>query len=251
MSRFGMNRWMWMGCIALGTVVAVPSAQAASPLCQASDQYREAIRRFEREVLRCDVARVHERLVDDLEDSTSRLRSAARNPERLDRLYRAFYETRFYHQQVERVFFIEGVYPPNPRLDFYWDIATRAYIVLEQEMQRCGSPHGFRPNYPVANPVAPVQTCRPSSRLGYSTRINVQVPSVAAPSPALSPFSIGPALDPRSVRPQLPLPPAPSVTPIGLEDRFPRTSTPTRQSVRDGYRMVLTGAMLQRLINDR
>ncbi|MEL6106142.1 MAG: hypothetical protein AAFU85_08900, partial [Planctomycetota bacterium] len=110
MNRFGVNRLVWMGCVVFGTLVVAPSAQAESPLCQAAEYYREAVRRFEREVLRCDVHRNDERLVDDLEDSTSRLRTAARNPQRLDRLFRAFYETRLFHYQVERVFFIDGIY---------------------------------------------------------------------------------------------------------------------------------------------
>ena len=266
MSRFGMNRWMWLGSIALATVFTAPQAQAESPLCRAAEFYREAVRRFEREVLRCDVHRSHERLVDDLEDSTSRLRSAARNPERLDRLFRAFYETRLYHHQVERLFFVDGIYPPNARLEFYWDIVAQAYVVLEREMQRCGSPHGYRSNYPT---FPPAQTCPPTpptcgtNRFG-STRITIQTPrSLVAPAPALSPFSVGPALDPRSVRPQLSIPPAPSVTPFGLDaldsrldtlgSRIERTPTATRQPVtpRQGYRMTLTGAMLQRLINER
>ncbi|MEL6107005.1 MAG: hypothetical protein AAFU85_13245, partial [Planctomycetota bacterium] len=147
------------------------------------------------------------------------------------------------------------IYPPNPRLDFYWDVVARAYVVLEREMERCGSPHGYRVNY--GTPAAvPGQSCG-SSRLGYgSTRINIQPPnSIIAPRPALSPFSVAPALDPRSVRPQqLSVPPLPSVTvPRGFDDRLQRTPTATRQPIssRDGLRITLTGAMLQRLLKDR
>ena len=248
MSLAKLNHRLAIGLFALGAVVVAPNSSQAgydSPIYQAAEYYREAVRKFEKVVLRCDfVRRCDERLVDDLEDSTSTLRSAARDTARLDRLYRAFYETRLLHFQVERVFFVHSTYPRHPQLEYYWDIVARAYQNLELQMQRCGSPNGisYRPRVSVQIP-API-TCPTPRYIPPAPR------SVYVPQPALSPYSPRPALEPRSARPST-LPPTPTIsTPrIGGDERFNRTPYPTRQPVasRNGLRVTLTGAMLQRL----
>ncbi|MCO8122035.1 hypothetical protein NHH03_09825 [Stieleria sp. TO1_6] len=120
-------------------VAAAPSARAGheSPVYCAADQYREAVRKFERLVLRTRyVERYDERLADDLEDSTSRLKTAARDPRRLDRLFERFAHTQILHCRVEEVFFLRTVYPPNPQWDACWQIVNLTYQNLVQEM-RC------------------------------------------------------------------------------------------------------------------
>ncbi|MEO1616754.1 MAG: hypothetical protein AAFV88_12930 [Planctomycetota bacterium] len=107
------------------------------PVFCAADRYREAVREFERHVLRARyVARCDERLTDALEDSTSRLRSAARQLNRPERICQRFVETDTLHRQVESVFFLSGVYPPDPRLEACWQAVARAYEPLAFELSQ-------------------------------------------------------------------------------------------------------------------
>ncbi len=121
---------------------AGPNAAEAghdSPIYCAAERYREAVRDFERHVLRTPrIAHCDERLVDDLEDSTSRLRSAARDPHRLERLFDRFHETESLHHRVEAVFFLQGVYPPDPALADCWRPVAYAFAALVEQIQCLG-----------------------------------------------------------------------------------------------------------------
>ncbi|MEM6472849.1 MAG: hypothetical protein AAF802_25030 [Planctomycetota bacterium] len=131
----------------LGVFLGTPSAQAGNncPVFCSADRYREAVVDFERHVQRVRyVARCDERLVDDLEDSTSRLRSAARQLSRTDRLCQRFAETDALHRQVEAVFFGSGVYPPDPRLEACWVAVVRSYEALAFEFNQLPCYRAYR-----------------------------------------------------------------------------------------------------------
>lgn len=121
-------------CLAFET-----SAQAGrrSPLECAAEQYRETVREFERLVRRRRyVDRLDERLVDDLENSTARLTSAARNLRRPDRLIERFALTERFHWRVEAAFFTRTPYPIDPELEECWILVVRAYENLGAELVR-------------------------------------------------------------------------------------------------------------------
>ncbi len=108
-----------------------------SPLECAAEQYRETVREFERLVRRRNyVDRVDERLVDDLENSTSRLTSASRNLRRADRLIERFALTERLHWRVETAFFTRTPYPIDPELEECWILVVRSYENLGAELNR-------------------------------------------------------------------------------------------------------------------
>ncbi|WP_182869624.1 hypothetical protein [Stieleria mannarensis] len=106
-----------------------------SPIYAAASDYRDAVREFERVVLRTPKIRSSvERLVDDLEDSTSDLKSAARDPARLDRLLSRFVATDALHCRVELTFFGDPIFPAEPRLEESWIAVHEAYARLVYEV---------------------------------------------------------------------------------------------------------------------
>ncbi|MCC9600170.1 hypothetical protein LOC67_06330 [Stieleria sp. JC731] len=120
------------------TAMARPaSAGHDSPLLCAAESYRDAVKDFERVVLREDfVQRCDERLVDDLEDSTSRLRSAAHDLRNADRLITRYSETKILHFQVQSIFFERRQYPYCPRLDASWQLVSLRFNELHREMKQ-------------------------------------------------------------------------------------------------------------------
>lgn len=129
-----------MVVIAFATVfgMTAKSAQAdpQSALRRSTECYRDAVKKFELLVIRTRyIDRFDERLVDELEDSTSRLRSAARDERRCDRTQSRFAETAALHFRVESVFFTRSAYPFNPQLEACWSIVSTAYADLEYHMQ--------------------------------------------------------------------------------------------------------------------
>lgn len=120
----------------LGLTATPAQADHNSPLRRATECYRDAVKKFELLVIRTRyIDRYDERLVDELEDSTSRLRSAARDERRCDRTRSRFAETAALHYRVESVFFTRSVYPLNPQLEACWSIVSSAYADLEYHMQ--------------------------------------------------------------------------------------------------------------------
>mgnify|MGYP001827411352 CR=1 FL=1 len=104
-------------------IVPMSSARAShgTPLYEAACQYREAVREFERGVLRAHCfGRYDERLVDRLEDTTSRLRSAARHPERVERLLYEWNEIQSLHPRVAETIFDPQRYPHHTQLAGCW-----------------------------------------------------------------------------------------------------------------------------------
>ncbi|NND98785.1 MAG: hypothetical protein HKN47_15810, partial [Pirellulaceae bacterium] len=111
------------------------NASHRSPLYQAADMYRDAVVEFERQVIRArSFDRADVRLVDDLEDATSVLRSAARNPDRVDRLLPAWREVTALQGIVERAIFDRACYPTNPVIVYHWQAVTYAYAQIATEM---------------------------------------------------------------------------------------------------------------------
>ncbi|WP_436714358.1 hypothetical protein U8335_14765 [Roseiconus lacunae] len=167
--------------LALGMIVSTPArAGHESLVYDSADHYRDAVKDFERLVLRTDgVERCDERLVDDLEDSTSHLRSASRDLRRIDRLFEKFAKTESLHRQVESVFFHQGRYPYCPRLEASWRLVSFHFagVVRELNALQLGRPIG---------------TCNIGSRGGVS--VHVSNPSISVRSlakPPVTPPHIG------------------------------------------------------------
>ncbi|KAA5540990.1 hypothetical protein FYK55_19000 [Roseiconus nitratireducens] len=216
-----MNRpWNLMllslGVILSAAVLAEPAAaRHESPLERAADCYRETVRDFERHVLRARyIERTDERLVDDLEDSTSRLRSATRNLRRLDRLFESYVITQRLHYRVQSTLFEQGLYPPDRDLVECWSRVARTFGHLETEM-RCfqdllhghESPvHGGGGYQPVPVPVptyVPVVPHYGADSIGPRGATPTFLPESFGPRPALQPRSARPALQQRAPRPAL------------------------------------------------
>lgn len=218
-----------------------------SPIYCAAERYREAVRDFERHVLRTRyIARCDERLVDDLEDSTSRLRSAARDLGRLDRLFERFAETDALHCRVEAVFFLQSTYPPNPELDACWRPVAHAYHLLVEQMRCLGGHHhgGHVSSFGSARHAHPVRPSPP---------IVIPAPPAVAPGPFY-----GNRLGDRARSfPQTGRFPATGRTPATGRIPFPGAATLQRGasevpfsrrdvSTRDQLRNAILGALLQR-----
>lgn len=251
-----MNRSFIFGVLfltAFGMFLGMRPVQAGydCPVYCSAERYREAVREFERHVQRVRyVARCDERLVDDLEDSTSRLRTAARQLNRLDRLCQRFAETDFLHQQVEGVFFGSGVYPPDPRLDACWLNVARTYQALAFEMNQLPCYRAF-----VTQNRGSCSTNLRTYRSPIRTSSSFNRGSVISiPRPSEVPFGV--QIDPTGLRPTV------GVSSFDLRGQYsnPRViqqalppaqslpTPPTRRSIQDfdQLRSAVIGAMLQR-----
>ena len=229
------------------SVSLTASAANRTPVYYAAEDYREAVRSFERQVLRTPrVSKSVDRLVDDLEDSTSRLKSAARDPARFDRLWDSFVKTDALHARVELTFFGDSLYPPDPRLESCWLDVARCYSGLVQEVlylrQIRQARRGCRipiVNHSGAYSVAPVagapalgaipsyEAPTANYRSEYDSTFREQT---FGPRPSLEPRAYGPAFSPSASRaPEAPV-------------------TPTRRKITtsDQLRSAVIGAILQR-----
>lgn len=131
-----------------------------SPLYEATDRYRDAVKHFEDDVRDAKYFnRYDEKLVDRLEDATSHLRSAARNLDHLDRLFYEWEDVQSLQPRVERAIFGRRCYPPHPQLTRSWNEVLSAYDWLVREMQfvrsrpfctcpeMCNGQCGYHPQY--------------------------------------------------------------------------------------------------------
>lgn len=138
------------------------SAGHDTPLYQAACEFREAVKDFERGVHRSDCfSHYDERIVDRLEDATSRLRSAARHPDRFDRLLYEWNEVQSLMPRVQAAIFDPARYPPHPQLAVCWERVTCAGERFAEQL-RCltapvsvGPPHYRHPHHAVPPVVAP------------------------------------------------------------------------------------------------
>ncbi|WP_146528842.1 hypothetical protein [Novipirellula artificiosorum] len=109
-------------------VAAFAKAGHEPTLYRAADDYRDAVVHFERDVLRLRyVHRDDKRLVDRLEDATSRLRSESRHARDLNRLLYRWEEIQLLHQTVRSALFGRPCYPRNPELAVCWQEVECAY----------------------------------------------------------------------------------------------------------------------------
>ncbi|MCA9139816.1 MAG: hypothetical protein KDB00_23750 [Planctomycetales bacterium] len=258
-------------------VLSAPTALRAghhSAIYSAADGYREAVRAFERQVLRTpQMPSSVERLVDDLEDSTSRLKSAANDPARFDRLMDRFVATDQLHARVQLTFFGDPRFPPGPELESCWFTVDQAYGDLCYEIRylqqirsaRRGQSvpivdHGYvgQSYGVVAPPVAPQINVQNSVIYGNSPYRSTYSPTFRletfGPRPALNGYTPAPALNPQTFHPARSsagpsVYAAPSGVPHGANlQRRDATDAPTRQAIttRNGLRAAVTGALLQR-----
>ncbi|WP_233215300.1 hypothetical protein [Rhodopirellula bahusiensis] len=169
---------------AMVAVLAGPqTAQAGhdSPLYVAADRYRDAVSHFEDEARRVrSLDRGVLRLIDDFEDQTSDVRSAARHPDRSDRLAREFNDVQFLQAQTEQAVFGSGCPIIARALTRCWSDVLGSFAALQQQMAyvqpyvsarpavTCDVHHQSRysaPTYPASRPVVfPGQTPLPLPR---------------------------------------------------------------------------------------
>lgn len=199
-------------------------ASVKTPIYYAADDYREAVRKFEHQVLRTrHIRKSVERLVDQLEDSTSRLKSAARDPGRFDRLYDRFVKTDALHARVELTFFGNSLYPPDQQISECWGWVLRAHRQLVQEIIYLRQLRRSRRGYsaPIVDHSAGFSTPLELGRYGSSV------------------------LRPQSSRLQFSAP----ATPSGVHlQRSDRSDAPTRRRISTGseLRSAVIGAKLER-----
>ncbi|KLU02582.1 putative signal peptide and transmembrane protein [Rhodopirellula islandica] len=138
-----MSRSLWTfvsgTCFAaLIAVLAGPqTAQAGhdSPLYIAADHYRDAVSHFEDEARRVrTIDRTVLRLIDDFEDQTSDVRSAARHPDRSDRLAREFNDVQFLQARTEQAVFGSGCPIIAQALTPCWGDVLGSFAALQQQM---------------------------------------------------------------------------------------------------------------------
>ena len=117
---------MWHRFLALTALLSMSASVAMAdhrPVYAAAERYRDVVKDFEREVFRADeLGRAQRELADDLEDQTSRIRSEARDLDRLDRLAREYQKALVIQSRIEPLVF-SGVPGPN-------------YAALSQTWQR-------------------------------------------------------------------------------------------------------------------
>lgn len=97
-----------------------------------ADRYRVAVRDFEQTLLDVrGVDRGDERLVDRLDDTSARMRLAARNPRHLNRLFHEWRDVQRLHATVESTVF--GKYTPNHDLIQAWNVVAYQYVLFAEE----------------------------------------------------------------------------------------------------------------------
>ena len=174
-------------------------------LYQAANSYRDAVRQFERQVLRLPyMERADERLVDDLEDHTSVLRSASRHPENSQRFGDAWYKTQVLQSSVEAAIFGRACYPRNAVLERYWEIVLYQFAAMAEQVQclyshpRTSFPRVPQVIVPSIYPAIPVPV-RPTpprygsvdNRFDKPTMRTISVRPPRVPTPSTPSVSIG------------------------------------------------------------
>lgn len=189
MKKFPVMLLVLAAAVSASTV----SASHDSPLYEATDRYRDAVVHFERHVIQARTFdRYDVRLVDDLEDSTSRLRSAARHAYRsADHDYRfasAMRAVTKLHSRVEQAICGEPSFHQHPELAGCWQAVTHAFAAVINEAN-CLAQHRHIhvqetwhrvPNYApqvvvptiiVPAPIAPTPIVPQSRSVNYQQRI--------------------------------------------------------------------------------
>ena len=123
------------------TLLSASPAQAShdSPLSIAASDYREAVRHFERMVIRSRyLHRQHERAADDLEDATSRLVRAARYEQNSDQLFHVWQKIQYLQHRAEAVIFADPNCPSAIELADCWQHVQLAHDHVAHELAGCG-----------------------------------------------------------------------------------------------------------------
>lgn len=138
------------GIAALLSLVTISSATAGHhPIETAADNYREAVKDFERIVFRSkDLGRIERTVADSLEDQTSRVRSEARDLDNLAKLGIELDAAADLHVQVERTILSNPNRPSLGVLIPAWQQVEFAYseVASQFETLQYGKPYatGFR-----------------------------------------------------------------------------------------------------------
>lgn len=113
---------------AISVLAATPASASHNwPLYRAASQYREAVRHFERAVLRVPCFdRRDERIVDLLDDASIQLRIAARHPEYQHRLHSMWDQIQSLEQLVADTIFGHPRCPAGGELAVRWDQVAHA-----------------------------------------------------------------------------------------------------------------------------
>jgi len=120
LSHSRSTAWV-LTALLVGMVAPAQAEGGDTRLYRVADRYRDAVQEFERLVRRNDhLGRRHERVADALEDATARLRSATRNPRRIDRLTETWREVAELHQRTEAIVFANPVFPGRAVLAGQW-----------------------------------------------------------------------------------------------------------------------------------
>ncbi|TWU45672.1 hypothetical protein Q31b_08480 [Novipirellula aureliae] len=167
------------------------SASSRGPLYEASDNYRDAVCDFEGHVLRLRyIEREDRRLVDQLEDATSRLRSDARRASDLDlraleRLNGTWAEIESLHHTVEIALFDQPSYPCNPTLEACWarvDMAHRQFgLVLGRANAIAAEQQASMHNHAISRLSISPPVAAPIHYESYRQRV-APIPSYRSPS---------------------------------------------------------------------
>lgn len=163
-----------------------------SRLYRAADRYRDSVQEFERLVHRNQhLDRRHERVVDALEDATARLRGAARDEHRVDRLLQTWRDVATLHRRTEAIVFANPVFPGRAVLAGQWLEVTTAFghlhSVVDWVFHGIGGGIGFDPWFPpiIGPPVIHPPVFFPPYCPPYC------YPPVVTPVPQTDPFAGG------------------------------------------------------------
>lgn len=154
-----LSRLMSAAAVLFASLFAFNRAQAGYDDCvyEAADCYRDAVLEFERQVFRNrHSSRDDRRLVDCLEDQTSRLRSAARHPERFQRLCDEASETFDLQEQIDRCITRRPWFTCEPCLHDRWcdvlQAGDRFVAAMEQYARLALAPPACPPQPPICRP---------------------------------------------------------------------------------------------------
>ena len=152
MGKMNLPNHLLLALTAIAIWNVSPTNASANSLHFLSSEYREAVKSFERAVLRADgIDRDRERLVDDLEDATTPLRTWSRSRNHADRFLESWHTVQLLHVEVEAVIFRRLARADRLPLATAWRRANFAFGRLAEEIRVCAYLHPPVPAAPVVN----------------------------------------------------------------------------------------------------
>jgi hypothetical protein len=113
-------------------LTSVVQGSGSESLYVLANQYREAVDQFERTLRTVrGIDGADRGLVGRLDDTSSKLRLAAKNPRHLNRLHHEWKSAQSLHAQVEERLF--GKYTPNHELILAWNDVAYSFVVFAEE----------------------------------------------------------------------------------------------------------------------